>query len=154
MSQDPVEGGQLAAEWGTRETFIAVITTSLPNTFPLFKTWFAPLFASRNRSTSGKNAYKKPSNGFVTIGGGGGGSSSRNRGSQKHNQSTVNTMSLFTNTSEEHFAKGNDEVMMQHLDPAARNTQHSANAIVVSKQVSVTTEDGQSKHSSDSFQRV
>ena len=64
-------GGQVAAEWGTRETFIAVVTTNLPMIFPLFKTWLTPYLPSTLRLSSNNKAYKTPGSGFVTIGGSG-----------------------------------------------------------------------------------
>ncbi|KAH7382760.1 hypothetical protein DE146DRAFT_669791 [Phaeosphaeria sp. MPI-PUGE-AT-0046c] len=131
---DPIKGGQLAAEWGTRETFIAVITTNLPMIFPLFKSWLAPFVPSTFRSSSNNKAYKSPGSGFVSIGGGG--ASSRDRGGLS-NHVTANM--TYDNESEEHIVKETNIVKMQDLHPV-RDTQRSPNGIVVSRQVSVTTE--------------
>ncbi|KAF1958356.1 hypothetical protein CC80DRAFT_534123 [Byssothecium circinans] len=149
---DPINGGQLAAAWGTRETFIAVVTTNLPMIFPLLKTWLAPFLPSTFRSSSNNKAYKKPGSGFVTIGGGGGSASSRNRqGPQSAHHITAN-MTL-DNESEEHIVKGNGDVKMQHMR-AAGGPQRSLNTIIVSKQVKITTEDYNSDRSAESFQQV
>ncbi|CAO2650809.1 Nn.00g091060.m01.CDS01 [Neocucurbitaria sp. VM-36] len=140
---DPVNGGQLAAAWGTRETFIAVVTTNLPMIFPLFKTWLAPFLPSNLRSSSNNNkAYKSPGSGFVTIGGGGGASSRSRQG--PHSSSHITANMTFDNESQEHIVKGNGDVKLQHVH----------NNIVVSKQVSVTTEDYNSERSAESVQRV
>ncbi|KAK1707525.1 LOW QUALITY PROTEIN: uncharacterized protein BDZ83DRAFT_724580 [Colletotrichum acutatum] len=74
---DPVNGAQLAGTWGTRETFVAVVTTNLPMIFPLIRTYLKPLWPNVLRSSKNtKKAYKTPS-GFRTIGGGHGDSSRR-----------------------------------------------------------------------------
>lgn len=65
--QDPINGAQLAGEWGTREAFTSVVTTNLPMIFPLLKTWLKPLFGSALSST--RTTPKYPA-GFRTIGGG------------------------------------------------------------------------------------
>jgi hypothetical protein len=145
--KDPVHGGQLAAEWGTRETFIAIVTTNLPMTFPLLKTWFAPLLPSSLRSSSNNKAYKSPGSGFMSIGGGG--ASSRNR---QGPQSTVTANMTFDNDSEERIIQGNGDVKMQdmHTSDGAPPT----NAIVVKKQVKITTEERTSGQSIDLFQQV
>lgn len=136
IPQDPVNGGQLAAEWGTRETFIAVVTTNLPMIFPLFKVWLAPFLPSSFRSNSNNKAYKTPGSGFVTIGGGGASSHARKT---PRNGTLVSASMTFGNESEERIIKENG-VRMQHLN-ATSGTQGSQGAIVVSKQVSVTTEE-------------
>ncbi|KLU87037.1 hypothetical protein MAPG_06043 [Magnaporthiopsis poae ATCC 64411] len=48
---DPVNGAQLAGQWGTREAFTCVITTNLPMVFPLLRQWFGPLLPSFLRSS-------------------------------------------------------------------------------------------------------
>ncbi|KAJ4985320.1 hypothetical protein SVAN01_09171 [Stagonosporopsis vannaccii] len=139
---DPVNGGQLAAEWGTRETFIAVVTTNLPMIFPLFKVWFAPFLPSTFRSNSNNKAYKSPGSGFVTIGGGGASSHARKT---PRNGTLISANMTFSNESEERIIKENG-VKMQHLN-ATSGTQGAQGAIVVSKQVSVTTEEfGDEQH--------
>jgi hypothetical protein len=147
--QDPVMGGQLAAEWGTRETFIAVVTTNLPMIFPLLKVWFAPLLPS-SFSNSNKKAYKTPGSGFVSIGGGRsggtGGASSRNRAGGK-TTSHISANRTFDNESEEHIVKRDGDVKMTGLHPAGSN-------IVVRQQVSITTEDRRSNESGEYFHVV
>ena len=106
--QDPINGAQLAGEWGTREVFVSVATTTLPMLSPLLKSWLKPLFGSAlssNRTPSGH-----PS-GFRTIGGGHGDSRvGRSRGSTsaKHHV----TGSLSVSESEERII---DNVRMQNL---------------------------------------
>jgi hypothetical protein len=138
-------GGQLAAEWGTRETFIAVVTTNLPMIFPLLKNWLAPYLPS-SFSNSNNKAYKTPGSGFVTIGGGGtGGASARSR--QAQSASHISANMTFDNESEEHIVKGEEVVRMAGLHPGRAN-------IVVQKQVSVTTEDRGSDKSAEYFHPV
>lgn len=135
--QDPIHGGQLAAAWGTRETFIAVVTTNLPMIFPLLKVWFAPILPTTFRSSSNNKAYKSPSSGFVTIGGGGGSSHAK----RTPRTGTIITANMsFDNESEERIVKENGDMRMQDLDTKAE-AQRAQGAIVVSKQVSVTTEE-------------
>lgn len=67
---DPVNGAQLAGQWGTREAFTAVMTTNLPMIFPLLRQWFRPWFPNALRSS--KRGYKTPQGGGAglrTIGG-------------------------------------------------------------------------------------
>jgi hypothetical protein len=137
----------LAAEWGTRETFIAIVTTNLPMIFPLLKTWLSPFLPSSLRSSSNNKAYKSPGSGFVSIGGGG--ASSRNR---QGPHSTVTANMTFDNDSEEQIIKGNGDVKMRPVHTL--NGAQPANAIAVKKQVKITTEDRTSGRSIDSFERV
>ncbi|KAI1110404.1 hypothetical protein F5Y14DRAFT_465674 [Nemania sp. NC0429] len=65
----PIDGAQLAGEWGTREAFVAVITTNLPMIFPLIKTWSSPFF-SYILGTTQKSST--PHSVIHTIGSGGG----------------------------------------------------------------------------------
>lgn len=65
--QDPVNGAQLAGEWGTREAFVSVVCTNLPMLFPLIKAWLKPIFGSALNSNQTPSS-KHPS-GFRTIGG-------------------------------------------------------------------------------------
>jgi hypothetical protein len=114
--QDPVNGAQLAGEWGTREAFVSVVTTNLPMIFPLLKTWFKPLFGSILSST--ESTSKHPS-GFRTIGGGGGESGVGHR--RKHSSSKQHvTDNLSFGESEERII---NNVNMQnfgvHTGPAA-----------------------------------
>lgn len=132
-------GGQVAAEWGTRETFIAVVTTNLPMIFPLFKTWLTPYLPSTLRLSSNNKAYKTPGSGFVTIEDSGGPSKHTRKGPRSACHVSANL--TFDNESEEHIVevKG-DGVKMQYLHSVA-GAQQPGGAIIVSKQVSVTTEE-------------
>ncbi|TLD28589.1 hypothetical protein PspLS_04054 [Pyricularia sp. CBS 133598] len=71
---DPLDGAQLAGQWGTREAFTAVMTTNLPMIFPLIRQILRPYLPTALRST--KKEYKTPEgrgaggNNVRTIGGG------------------------------------------------------------------------------------
>ncbi|KAF7589611.1 hypothetical protein BBP40_004025 [Aspergillus hancockii] len=138
---DPLNGAQLAGSWGTREAFVAVITTNLPMIFHLLRSWLARAFGTAFQTSE---AYKTPT-GFRSIGGGVGDSRSRNR----HGPYSVNpiTVNQTFNGSEERMV---DEVNMQNLKaypgPAA--------GIVASNQVEVTHEDRSSHNSEPQAQRV
>ncbi|KAF4211817.1 hypothetical protein CNMCM5878_002018 [Aspergillus fumigatiaffinis] len=105
---DPVDGAQLAGEWGTREAFVAVVTTNLPMVFHLFRSWLSRLFGTAFGSS--QKTYKFPS-GFQTIGGGAGESFSRNR----RGPPTVHPVSanLTFSESEERIV---DDVKMNNLE--------------------------------------
>ncbi|KAK0721323.1 hypothetical protein B0T21DRAFT_386227 [Apiosordaria backusii] len=135
---DDVNGAELAGAWGTREAFVAVVTTNLPMVFPLFKSWLRPLFGSTTqRSTD--NKYKTP-DGFRSIGGGGGvgGSNSRsqfNRGNG--NSSNILTTVTFTE-SEERIV---NEIKMQNMKTdVSRGDPRSAHKDVDHKGIVVMTE--------------
>ncbi|KAJ4346488.1 uncharacterized protein N0V89_010417 [Didymosphaeria variabile] len=149
---DPEHGGQLAAAWGTRETFIAVITTNLPMVFPLLKIWLKPWLPSTMNSSSNRKAYKYNAHGsgFVTIGGGGASASNRSRPGPQSRDASRNM--TFDNESEEHIVKPGAEIKMQSLQTSG-GTQRSLNGkdIVVQTHVSVTTEDANSQKSGKSF---
>lgn len=132
QNQDPINGGQLAAEWGTRETFIAVVTTNLPMISPLLRTWFAPLMPNSRRSSD--EAYNSPGSGFVTIGGGGASKGSR-QGVRTVSRITANI--TFDNESEECIILGSQDIKLQSL---CSHEKTSSNAIMVLKEVSVTTQ--------------
>ncbi|KAF7550891.1 hypothetical protein G7Z17_g5398 [Cylindrodendrum hubeiense] len=137
---DPVNGAQLAGSWGTREAFVAVITTNLPLLFPLFKTWLTPLFGSVMRSS--QKTYNTPS-GFRTIGGGGGDQSRSRRGPPTANPITAN---MSFNDSEERIV---DDVKMQNFKVSSEPVVAGGpiNGIVVSNQVDVIHEDRSSQNS-------
>ena len=149
--QDPVRGGELAALWGTRETFVAVITTNLPMTFPLLKNWLAPFLPSTIVSSNAR-AYKSPGSGFVTIRGGTGGGASKQSRSAPHSGRRISASLTFDNESKEHIVKGGD-MNLQHMRGAA-SEQQGKNVIVVSNQVSITSEDRDSARSEGWFQAV
>jgi hypothetical protein len=148
LSQDPVNGGQLAAEWGTRETFVAVLTTNMPMIFPLLRTWFGPYLPRALRSSSNNKAvYKSPGSGFVSIGGGGSAPGHRQHGLENR----ISANRTFENDSEEHIVKGHDDVEMQYVQ--SEDHRRSPNGIVVSKKISVTTEESTRQKRTVSFQR-
>ena len=117
--------------------------------FPLLRQWVSPLIpASFGSSKTGK-AYKSPSSGFVSIGGGGGAISSRKgQGLHSAQLATANE-----NESEEHIVKGKEDVQLQYVNTSG-GSQYIPNAIVVSREVSVTTEDFASGRRVDPVQRV
>ncbi|RHZ66748.1 uncharacterized protein CDV56_108480 [Aspergillus thermomutatus] len=133
---DPVNGAQLAGAWGTRETFVAVVTTNLPMVFHLFKSWLSRLFGSAFGSS--QKTYKSPI-GFQTIGGGAGESSTRNRrGPQTVHPITAN---LTFSESEERMI---DDVKLNNLDAfgsPGTGSERRSGGIVVSNQVEITHED-------------
>lgn len=151
LSQDPVHGGQLAAEWGTRETFVAVITTNLPMVFPLLKIWLKPWLLSTMNSSSKGRAYKAHGSGFVTIGGGGASASSRSRPQQSRDASRNMT---FDNESEEQIVNPNAAIPLQDVGGMQRPL--NKNDIMVSTHVAVARtdarrEEGSSQKSGNSF---
>lgn len=133
-------GGQLAAEWGTRETFVAVVVTNLPMIFPLVKIWILPLFPSRFRTTSVDKKYKTPS-GFITIGGGG--ASRTPHGISKQSSTHHITANMtYDNESEEHIIESDSERgehKLKTLQPA-RARRGSLSGIVIERELKVTME--------------
>lgn len=110
-------------------------------TFPLLKNWLAP-FLSSTIGSSNANAHKSRGSGFVTIGGGTGG------GASKHSRSTLhNTNCVFDIESEEHLVKA-EELKMRHIQGVS-GQQRGKNGIVISNEVSVTSEDRDSDKSID-----
>jgi hypothetical protein len=114
--QDRINGGQLAAAWGTRETLIVVVTKNLPMISPLLRTWFAP-FLPTTRPSSDKD-YNSPGIGFVTIGGGGASKNSR-QGVQTVSRITANM--TFDNESEERIVSGTHDINLQSLQSPRRH---------------------------------
>ncbi|RAL07866.1 uncharacterized protein BO97DRAFT_428907 [Aspergillus homomorphus CBS 101889] len=126
-------GASIAEEWGTRETFAAVITTNLPMVFHLFRTWLARAFGSAFQSS--QKSHKNPS-GFQTIGGGGGASASRNR-----NRSTDPITIGLTFTESEERMMGDMKMQTLKAYPAPADVTDTPNsAIVVSNQIEITHE--------------
>ncbi|GAP93387.1 putative integral membrane protein PTH11 [Rosellinia necatrix] len=139
---DPVNGAQLAGEWGTREAFVAVFTTNLPMIFPLIKTWTRPLFGSALWSSHKSSAAHE---GTLTIGGGGSRSGKRNpRRSSGVNMFTAN---MSATSSDEHMVH---EIPMQNLKITGKPSTNSypSNAVYVTNQIEVIHEDA-SSHSGD-----
>ncbi|KAL2128639.1 hypothetical protein VTI74DRAFT_8912 [Chaetomium olivicolor] len=91
---DEINGAELAGAWGTREAFVAVITTNLPMVFPLFKTWLRPLLGSSQRTS--EKQYKTPE-GFRSIGGGGGGGDDSRSNYRRGTQGTKKGVNPLTN---------------------------------------------------------
>jgi hypothetical protein len=142
LLQDPINGAQLAGQWGTREAFVAVVTTNLPMIFPLLKSWFTPLFGTMLRST--QKSYKNPT-GFRTIGGGGGDSNSKQRRAHPSvNPITTNLTSY--NESEERMV--DELVKLEDLN------KRQPNGIIVSNQVNVTREQRNSQNGGQGKQRI
>ncbi|KAK1975628.1 hypothetical protein LZ30DRAFT_753993 [Colletotrichum cereale] len=136
---DPVNGAQLAGTWGTRETFVAVVTTNLPMIFPLIRTWLKPLWPSVLRSSKNtKEAYKPPS-GFRTIGGGNAGSRSRDRRTGPLQGNPITSNFTFTESEEQIM----NDVKLQSFrgSPSASSGKQSPGGIMVSNEVEITTED-------------
>ncbi|KAK3904349.1 hypothetical protein C8A05DRAFT_31886 [Staphylotrichum tortipilum] len=95
---DDVNGAELAGAWGTREAFVAVITTNLPMVFPLFRIWLKPWLGSSSRS---KQQYNTPE-GFRSIGGGGpGGGTSGDSRNHHHRAKGANPLTNVTFTESE-----------------------------------------------------
>lgn len=136
--QDPINGAQLAGEWGTRETFVATVTTNLPMLFQLFRSALNFLFGNRFGTT--QNIYKSPSSGFPSYGAGNSGFSRNRRGVSSSDPTTV---TLTYNDSEERIVDGHKmHDMKVFTEPTSPNdNQHvDANGIVVSNQIEVTSE--------------
>ncbi|KAI2473632.1 hypothetical protein F4781DRAFT_139490 [Annulohypoxylon bovei var. microspora] len=136
----PVNGAELAGEWGTIEAFVAVFTTNLPMIFPLFKAWLKPVFGDSSKP------YVKRS-GFNTIGGGGGsgsgGSASRKR--YMGGPPSVNPLTTLGNDSLENMVHG---ISLQELEVTGASAApgHPRDAVYVSKQVDVTSQHGDVKN--------
>ncbi|KAJ5684725.1 uncharacterized protein N7477_001070 [Penicillium maclennaniae] len=113
---EPDNGAQLADEWGTRETFVAVITTNLPMIFHLLRTWLAAMFGDAFQSSQ-----KTSQSPFQTIGG------SNRRGLSSNR--TDRTIGLTFTESEERIMA---DVKMGNLKPVG--------GIVVEKQVEIRSE--------------
>ncbi|KAJ5091129.1 hypothetical protein NUU61_005999 [Penicillium alfredii] len=139
---DPANGASLANQWGTRETFVAVITTNLPMIFHLLRTWLARVYGGAFQRSS-QSPYKSPSGGFRSIGGGGDYSSRNRRGPPSVNPITAN---MTFSESEERMV---DEMKMQGLKayPDSSTPNESPNGIVVSNQIEVTHETRSSRAS-------
>ncbi|KAM0366848.1 hypothetical protein ACHAPK_008328, partial [Fusarium culmorum] len=132
---DSVHGAQLAGVWGTREAFVAVMTTNLPILFPLFRVWLTPVFGSILRS-SHKPSYQYPT-GFQTIGGGG--RSGKSSDPSRRGPPTANPISgnMLFNNSEERIVKIEAHGM-------ASLNHEGGKGIIVSNMVEVVLEDKKS----------
>ncbi|PYH32041.1 uncharacterized protein BO87DRAFT_339704 [Aspergillus neoniger CBS 115656] len=123
---EPNNGASIADEWGTRETFVAVITTNLPMVFHLFRTWLARGFGSAFQSS--QRTYQLPSGGFQNTGGG----TTRKRGRGGTSSRDPITVGLTFTESEERMMQ---DIKLQTLEPHEGPT---AGAIMVSNQIEVT----------------
>ncbi|KAI0446131.1 hypothetical protein F4803DRAFT_505714 [Xylaria telfairii] len=131
---DPVNGAQLAGEWGTREAFVAVFTTNLPMIFPLIKNWLSPIFGSSIWSTQkGSTAHK----GTTTIGGSSKGGKRNIQGSRSANMLSTK---LSTTESQEHMVQ---EIPLQGLKVSGEPGTHpyAPNAVYITNQIDVVHED-------------
>ncbi|QMW48378.1 hypothetical protein G4B11_011896 [Aspergillus flavus] len=136
---DPLHGAELSGAWGTRETFVAMITTNLPMIFHLFKSWLGRVYGSAFNS----NPTNKYPSDFQTIGGGGGDSRSRNRRKPSSGYPTAGTLTL--TESEERMV---GDVKMQNLKTyPASPTGTVASSILVSNRIEVTHEDRSRRNS-------
>ncbi|RAQ58108.1 hypothetical protein COH20_007687 [Aspergillus flavus] len=136
---DPLHGAELSGAWGTRETFVAVITTNLPMIFHLFKSWLGHVYGSAFNS----NPTNKYPSDFQTIGGGVGDSRSRNRRKPSSGYPTAGTLTL--TESEERMV---GDVKMQNLKTyPASPTGTVASSILVSNRIEVTHEDRSRRNS-------
>ncbi|KAJ5288924.1 hypothetical protein N7478_001954 [Penicillium angulare] len=135
---EPDDGAQIADEWGTRETFVAVITTNLPMVFHILRIWLTKAFGSKFGS-SHKTNYKSPSGGFKSIGGGGDYASRKGRGPASTDPITIGM--TFTE-SEERMME--DDIKMRNMKtyaaPVSEGETPSTSAIVVSNQIDITHE--------------
>ncbi|KAK4184399.1 hypothetical protein QBC35DRAFT_506056 [Podospora australis] len=113
---DEVNGAELAGAWGTREGFVAVVTTNLPMVFPLFKAWLRPWFGSSGRATTDK--YDNPKDGFRTIGGGGGGSNSNTHGARSRG-TRMGGSNPMTNIT---FTESEERIMMNDMKSGKTTT--------------------------------
>lgn len=137
--QDPLNSAELTASWGTRETFIAISTTNLPMIFPLLKNWLT-LFLPSTIGSSNTKAQGPPGSDFETIGGGSGpGGVRANRRAPHRTRHPFGGLTL-DNESEEDMIKGDDVAM--HRMQADSNKSNGKHVIVVSSEVSVTSENG------------
>jgi hypothetical protein len=140
-----VHGGQLAAAWGTRETFVAILTTNLPMIFPLLKAWLMPILPWISRSTDVKIDYETPRSGFVTFGGGSGGATS-------HHARKITPRMVPHNESEEYIFHTDGDIHLKSKDGLG-GSGRSTHTIVVSKWFSITTEDCLRTPSVELFER-
>ncbi|KAJ5834591.1 hypothetical protein N7447_000617 [Penicillium robsamsonii] len=131
---EPENGAKLADEWGTRETFVAVVTTNLPMIFHLFRIWLSQILGSQFQLS--QKTHKSPSNGFRSIGGGGDYPSRKSRGDASTDPMTLGMS--FTESEERMM----EDVKMQNIKtyPAPLNDKTSTGAIMVSNQIDITHE--------------
>ncbi|OHE92469.1 hypothetical protein CORC01_12260 [Colletotrichum orchidophilum] len=145
---DPVNGAQLAGSWGTREIFVATVTTNLPMIFPLIRTHVKPLWPNFLRSTKNPKKVYRTTSGFRTIGVSHG-DSIRRTGPPGANP--VASIVTFTESKERIMSN----VQMQNLEGFLTPTSGKLpNGIVVSNEVEVITEERTSQFGGQSHQRA
>ncbi|KAL2864979.1 uncharacterized protein BJX67DRAFT_383200 [Aspergillus lucknowensis] len=151
---DPVHGAELAGAWGTREAFVAVITTNLPMIFHLLKGMVSRFLGTTLGSTDEGYKYRSPS--------GGGGSSSRGRRGPPHSVHNITTGFTFSE-SEERIVGAGDGVKLKDWDSgygagqgpgAGAGNQPYTGGIVVSNQIEVTSEARRKSQGGQSRSRV
>jgi len=117
--------------------------------FPLLKNWLAPFLASTIGSNNAK-AQDPPGSDFETIGGGSGpGGKRASRRAPHRARHTFGGLTL-DNESEEDMIKGDDVAMHRMQDNAVKSD--GKHVIIVSNEVSVTSEDHYGAHRKASFQ--
>ncbi|CAG9997247.1 unnamed protein product [Clonostachys byssicola] len=131
---DPENGAQLAGSWAVRETFVAIVTTSLPLVFTLVKGWLGPLVTRVSTARSSQKDSKHTPRVIATFGGGN--NSWRGRGPPTANPITNFTM----NESEEHIV-----YEMKHM-PDGPLQRPADNSIQKSVQVSLDREERRQQH--------
>ncbi|OJJ66104.1 hypothetical protein ASPBRDRAFT_164099 [Aspergillus brasiliensis CBS 101740] len=125
---EPNNGASIADEWGTRETFVAVITTNLPMVFHLLRTWLARGFGSAFQSS--QKTYQLPSGGFQTTGGGT--TRKRGRGGGGTSSRDPITVGLTFTESQERMMQ---DIKLQTMEP--HEAAAPSGAIMVSNQIEV-----------------
>ena len=129
--QEPLNGAEIANSWGTRETFVAVVTTNLPMIFHLFRSWLTVLFGSAFQSTE-KTSYKSPCIGGSEF-------TSRNYRGRRGPPSVNPITNMTFSESKERIV---EEVKMQNMKIYSEPVANSAilKGIVISNQIEVTHE--------------
>ncbi|KAK4112829.1 hypothetical protein N656DRAFT_77915 [Canariomyces notabilis] len=135
---DDVNGAELAGAWGTREAFVAVVTTNLPMVFPLFRTWLKPLIGSSARTT---DKLRTP-DGFRSIGGGGGPGGSESRSNRRRGPHTSSSKGVnpLTNVS---FTESEERIVNEIKLQSMRSGAGTATVTAAGGAVSTTAQDGQ-----------
>ncbi|KFA71447.1 hypothetical protein S40288_04305 [Stachybotrys chartarum IBT 40288] len=147
---DPENGARAAGQWGTRETFVAVVTTNLPMIFPLLKTYLTPVFGTMLRSrASSRRQYQKPRGGVQTIG-----SSGKRRSDRGGSDATAMTGTTLALTESEERAIRYAKSRRASLSSMPWNSAQRARGILVSSEFRVTSEDGRYEDPRDAQART
>ncbi|KAE8373647.1 hypothetical protein BDV26DRAFT_61729 [Aspergillus bertholletiae] len=126
---EPLNGAEIANAWGTRETFVAVVTTNLPMIFHLFRSWLTVIFGSRFQSTD-KTSYKSPCIGGSDFTG-------RNYRSRRGPPNANPITNLTFSESKERIV---EDIKMQNMATYSNLERPVLHGIVVSNQIEVTHE--------------